>query len=178
MLMIALPDLIKLLNNNYLNHYNTKLVGGFDEPFYQAPKDKNFAEIQFSHDYIRSALHELSHWCVAGVERRQLDDFGYWYAKDGRSQEQQNEFFKLEIKPQTIEWAFSIICGVKFEASIDNLNNSVVGIDEFQQNLIRKMQSYLDKGFTKRVDEIIDLIATHRNIVSPYQYLLHNRYEP
>lgn len=170
--MISLDELLTLLNDKYLNRFNTKLIGGFDEPFYQASVDEKQAQIQFSHDYIRSALHELSHWCVAGVERRKIDDYDYWYAQDGRNQQQQNEFFKLEVKPQTIEWAFSIVCGVKFDASVDNLNNSVVGVEEFKENLSKQMQYYLKHGFSKRVNEILHIISKHLNIASPYNYLL------
>lgn len=161
---MQLNDLTNLLNTQMLNKYNTVIIGGFDEPFYLAAVGGKQAEIQFSHDYIRSTLHELSHWCVAGVERRKIDDFGYWYAPDGRSQQQQDEFFKLEIKPQAIEWAFSIVCGVKFEASVDNLNNQVEGVDEFKQNLVLQLQDYLTNGFTKRVEEIIQLISNHQGI--------------
>ncbi len=157
--MIDLNALVSLLNNQYLNQYNTKLIAGFDEPFYKAAIDNKPAEIQFSHDYIRSALHELAHWCVAGVERRRIDDYGYWYAADGRTQEQQNEFFKLEVKPQVIEWAFSIVCGVKFEASVDNLNNRVEGVSQFQEDLKAQMQNYICDGYPKRAREIIDLIS-------------------
>lgn len=162
--MIGLNVFVNLLNNQYLNQYNTKLIAGFDEPFYKAATDNKPAEIQFSHDYIRSALHELGHWCVAGVERRRVDDYGYWYAADGRTQEQQNEFFKLEIKPQAIEWAFSIVCGVKFEASVDNLNNQVQGVEFFKQNLIKQLQWYLDIRFNKRVSEILRILAEQEKI--------------
>jgi len=68
--MIDLQQFTTLLNTNYLNNYHTKIIGGFDEPFYLAPKEGNKAEIQFTHDYIRSALHELAHWCTAGAERK------------------------------------------------------------------------------------------------------------
>jgi elongation factor P hydroxylase len=160
--MITLSKLVQLLNDEYLFQYNTKIIGGFVEPYYKAQSNSNPAEIQFSHDYIRSALHELAHWCVAGVERRQVDDYGYWYAQDGRSQEQQDEFFKLEVKPQAIEWAFSMACGVKFEASVDNLNNAVEGIELFKANLINQIQWYRTHGFSKRVSEIIDLFKNHQ----------------
>lgn len=169
--MIQLSKLLQLLNTNYLDQFSTALIGGFDEPFYKAPTKDNPAEIQFSHDYIRSALHELAHWCVAGVERRKLDDYGYWYAADGRSQEQQDGFFKLEVKPQAIEWAFSIVCGVEFEASVDNLNNQVEGGDVFKQNLIKQLHWYLDNGFSKRVNEILLLLAQHQNIVSVEKFI-------
>jgi len=169
--MISLQTLLTLLNNKYLKQFNTQIVGGFDEPFYKASVNDNPAEIQFSHDYIRSALHELSHWCVAGEERRKLDDYGYWYAVDGRSQQQQDEFFKLEIKPQAIEWAFSIVCGVKFEASVDNLNNAVNGIEKFKENLEIQMYEHVKNGFSKRVSEIIKLIADNQAIDSYMDYI-------
>lgn len=169
--MIDLSELIALLNNNILKQYNTILMGGFSEPFYQASKDGCPAQIQFSHDYIRSALHELAHWCVAGNERRKLDDFGYWYAADGRNQKQQDEFFKLEIKPQAIEWAFSIICGVNFEVSIDNLNSHVIGIESFKFDVINQLNEYLSMGFSVRVQEIIRLCAIHRDIMNPNAYI-------
>ncbi|HFC29733.1 MAG TPA: diaminobutyrate-2-oxoglutarate aminotransferase, partial [Oceanospirillales bacterium] len=92
---IKLSELLNLLNTKFLNHYHTEIIGGFNEPFYKAAIGKAKAQIQFSHDYIRSALHELAHWCVAGEERRKCDDFGYWYAADGRTQSQQDEFFKV-----------------------------------------------------------------------------------
>ena len=169
--MIDLSELLDLLNKKYLYQYETRIIGGFDEPFYCTFREGQQAEIQFSHDYVRSALHELSHWCVAGVERRKIDDFGYWYAADGRNQQQQDEFFKVEIKPQTIEWAFSIVAGVDFEASVDNLHNQVDGSKEFEQNLHKQMQQYLNNGFPKRVSEILLLIASYREIAVPDKYI-------
>jgi elongation factor P hydroxylase len=146
-------------------------MGGYTEPFYRAAKDGQMAQIQFSHDYIRSALHELSHWCVAGVERRKRDDFGYWYAEDGRNQQQQNEFFKVEVMPQTIEWAFSIISGIKFEASVDNLHNQVAGAEVFVENLHQQMQRFLAVGFSSRVTDILTLFANHQGIECPLKLL-------
>ena len=169
--MISLSELLDLLNNNYLHQYTTRIIGGFDEPFYHTFREGQQAEIQFSHDYIRSALHELSHWCVAGVERRKLDDFGYWYAADGRNQQQQDEFFRVEVKPQAIEWAISIVAGVDFEASVDNLHNQVSGVKEFERNLHKRIQKYLNEGFPKRVEEILLIIAGYRRIVAPYKYI-------
>jgi len=159
--MTQLNELVTLLNNNYLNHYNTRIVGGFDEPFYQTFVSGQPAQIQFSRDYIRSALHELAHWCVAGAERRKIDDYGYWYAEDGRTQQQQNEFFKVEVKPQAIEWAFSIVLGIKFEASVDNLGIQVKGVDEFNNNLKTQLHSYSTNGFPKRVKEILGLFSQY-----------------
>lgn len=169
--MLSLPVLLNIINNKILNDYNTKLVGGFDEPFYKAFKQGDMAEIQFTQDYIRSALHELSHWCVAGVERRKIDDYGYWYAEDGRNQQQQDEFFKVEIKPQAIEWAFSIVSGVKFEASVDNLGCSVKGVEEFNNQLNLQLNKYLKTGFNSRVFRILRVIGNENNIKDPLIFI-------
>ena len=162
--MIQLDELVTLLNHHYLGQYNTTIVGGFDEPFYKTFVSEQAAQIQFSHDYIRSALHELAHWCVAGKERRKLDDFGYWYAADGRNQQQQNEFFQVEIKPQAIEWAYSIVLGINFEASVDNLGTQVQGVDEFNDNLKKQLKQYVTNGFPKRTQEILALFSKYRGI--------------
>src|SRR5688500_9894460 len=51
------------------------VAGGFDEPFYRAPRDGAPAEIRFNRDYLNSCLHEIAHWCIAGRERRARDDY-------------------------------------------------------------------------------------------------------
>jgi elongation factor P hydroxylase len=75
----------------------------------------------YREDYFASALHEVAHWCIAGEQRRQQLDFGYWYAPDGRSPEQQGAFEAVEYKPQALEWFFSLACGYRFRLSADNL---------------------------------------------------------
>jgi elongation factor P hydroxylase len=156
--MMPLNELIVLLNTVYMPSYGTVLRGGFDEPFYLAARPGKAAEIRFTRDYYRSALHELAHWCVAGKERRKIDDFGYWYAPDGRTQEQQDEFFRVEVKPQAIEWALSLCCGVKFDVSVDNLSNAVAGIQEFKSRVLRQLQIYLNKGFPARTETLLRVI--------------------
>ena len=80
------------------------MIRGDDEPLY-LPADKNFTyhQIIFAHGYYASALHEISHWCMAGKQRRLLEDFGYWYMPDGRDVDQQKTFEQVEIKPQAKE---------------------------------------------------------------------------
>jgi elongation factor P hydroxylase len=155
---MPLTGLTELLNERYLPDYHTILLGGFDEPFYLAPKQGRAAQIQFTRDYFRSALHELAHWCIAGEKRRKRDDFGYWYAPDGRTQEQQDAFFKLEIKPQAIEWALSLLCGVKFDVSVDNLGNAVSGAGEFKQAVYLQLCDYVHNAFPARAEALLQLI--------------------
>lgn len=113
--------LIALFNTVFANQ-NTVLVRGGDEPEYLAAKDGKPAQICFAHGYFSSALHELAHWCIAGKQRRLLDDFGYWYCPDGRDAPTQRQFEALEIAPQAIECLFCLASGRKFFASADNLN--------------------------------------------------------
>ncbi|MGP1605294.1 MAG: elongation factor P hydroxylase [Moraxella sp.] len=100
----------------------TILVRGDGEPEYFASRDGNPARIEFAHGFFASALHEISHWCVAGKKRRQLDDFGYWYVADGRDEATQKLFEQVEIKPQAIECLLNLALGRYFYVSQDNLN--------------------------------------------------------
>ena len=148
-----------LLNTHYLHSFNTILVGGSDEPFYEAAKNGQPARIGFTRDYIRSAMHELAHWCIAGKKRRLQDDFGYWYAPDGRTQVQQEVFCRVEVRPQAIEWAFAKACGVLFEVSMDNLNNTVDGSASFEEQVRTQMAHYHERGFPQRAGEILALLC-------------------
>ena len=100
----------------------TVLVGGAQEPLYTPSADWRPAQIHFRHDYPSSALHEVAHWCIAGPRRRSCVDYGYWYAPDGRSAEEQRLFVQVEARPQALEWLFSLACGIPFRVSIDNLD--------------------------------------------------------
>ncbi|PPS58814.1 hypothetical protein CRX72_23640 [Pantoea sp. BRM17] len=61
------------------------LIKGDDEPIYlPADAESPWHRVVFAHGFYASALHEISHWCIAGDARRQQVDFGYWYCPDGR----------------------------------------------------------------------------------------------
>ena len=100
--------IVSLFNQQFLASYNTQLVCCEEEPIYRpANASHPHHRIIFAHGFFASALHEIAHWCIAGKERRLLEDFGYWYQPDGRTSKQQAEFEKVEIKPQALEWIFS-----------------------------------------------------------------------
>jgi hypothetical protein len=159
---MGLEEFTDLVNQHYLCDYHTVLVGGFPEPLYLPAQADQPAMIQFTHDYFRSALHELAHWCEAGKQRRMLVDYGYWYAPDGRNQAQQQQFFRHEIVPQAIEWALSLAAGVKFDVSVDNLNQEVDGVAEFAQAVHQRLLAYLENGFSARVEALLKLIYQAR----------------
>jgi len=131
-------DLIVCFNATFTNTENTVLVKGDHEPIYIPAKSSHqHHQIVFAHGYFASALHEISHWCIAGKQRRLLEDYGYWYCPDGRDVKQQTEFEKVEVKPQAIEWAFSCASGKPFAVSTDNLNGAA---DVKQQTEFEKVE--------------------------------------
>lgn len=101
------------------------------------------ARIVFAHGYFASALHEISHWCIAGPQRRLLADLGYWYAPDGRNAEQQALFEQVEVKPQALEWLFSRACQRKFRVSLDNLNGEAGSGEQFKDRVYARVQDLL-----------------------------------
>ena len=111
-------QLARLFNREFAVSGETELIGGAAEPYYQpgAPH-----RVYFRADYVRSALHEVAHWCVAGARRRQLPDYGYWYSPDGRDAEQQQAFFAVEARPQEIERCFCEAISIPFSPSVDNV---------------------------------------------------------
>ncbi len=150
-----MTDWIAHLNREVMLPRHTRLVGGFPEPFYQAPSGEIPAEVQFTKDYERSALHELAHWCIAGAARRNCDDFGYWYEPDGRSGSQQQLFFKVEVKPQALERHFCDALGIPFDVSVDNLGNiDVDGVETFRHDVGRQYSHYTSTGLPERASVI------------------------
>jgi elongation factor P hydroxylase len=140
--MHSVADLIALFEHCFLAEYQTALVGGAEEPVYLPDLDNVLHRIVFTRDYFASALHEVAHWCVAGEQRRRLPDYGYWYAPDGRSAGQQAEFERVEIKPQALEWLFSVACGVRFRVSADNLNSGLAASDVFKHQIAQQARNY------------------------------------
>lgn len=111
----------------FASGWNTCLVGGAEEPFYRPAAAAGESHVlHYRQDFFASALHEVAHWCIAGERRRQQVDFGYWYAPEGRSVDQQRAFETVECKPQALEWFFSLACGYRFQVSVDNLLLSAV----------------------------------------------------
>ena len=135
-------DWLILHFNRWFSHLNVNLVKGDFEPEYFPAIDSTPARIQFAHGFFNSALHEISHWSIAGYKRRLLSDLGYWYAPDGRTAEQQALFEQVEIKPQAIEWLFATAFGRKFRVSLDNLTGEGGDGNRFKDHVFAQVQAY------------------------------------
>lgn len=135
-------DWLILHFNHWFSHLNVTLVRGEFEPEYFPADADTAARIQFAHGFFNSALHEISHWTIAGDKRRELPDLGYWYAPDGRTAEQQALFEQVEIKPQAIEWMFAQAFGRKFRVSLDNLTGDGGDGTRFKDHVYAQVQAY------------------------------------
>ncbi len=144
-------DLMTIFNQCFYTKYNTKLVKGGDEPLYlPANESQPYNALYFAHGFFSSALHECSHWLIAGAERRKQVDFGYWYAPDGRTAEQQALFQTVEVKPQALEWILSMATGHPFRISIDNLNGQESETDLFKEAVCEQVIRYFKEGLPLR----------------------------
>jgi elongation factor P hydroxylase len=149
-------SLIAVFNQTFEQSLNTVLIGGGEEPIYlPADNDHPRHRIIFTRDYGASALHEVAHWLVAGDQRRLLEDYGYWYAPDGRSQEQQDEFERVEVKPQAIEWLLSVAAGRRFRVSADNLQAGLGASQTFKNNIYQQVLTYIEQGVNPRTEQLL-----------------------
>lgn len=160
-------DLEWLFAQVFLAAYDTRLEGGAAEPVYLpgAPH-----RILYTRDYFRSALHEVAHWCVAGAERRHREDYGYWYAPDGRDAAQQASFLHVEVAPQALELLFCAACGHDFRVSLDNLNGDAGEAGPFARAVHREALARLAQMGDQRWARWLRALSAHyRNgaVVTP-----------
>lgn len=146
-------DLIALFNRLFSVRNRTLLVKGGDEPLYSpaaAPCEHH--RVIFRHDYFASALHEVAHWCIAGAKRHTQIDYGYWYAPDGRTSEQQRRFEQVEAKPQALEWIFARAASYKFNISNDNLAAGEASNHAFELAVYQQVLCYCKQGLPPKAE--------------------------
>lgn len=150
-------DLMVIFDQCFYDEFNTRLIKGDDEPVYlPADQHSDFHRVVFAHGFYASALHEISHWCIAGEARRLLPDFGYWYCPDGRDQQTQEQFESVEVTPQALEWMFSVAAGFPFNVSCDNLNGEYdPDRIAFQRKVHQKVTGFLTQGIPLRPGRFI-----------------------
>jgi len=148
----TLADIIALFDGVFAKRYRTRLIRGDDEPLYQpASGDNDYHQVIFAHGFYASALHEISHWCIAGEQRRQLEDYGYWYLPDGRDAQQQSAFEAAEIAPQALESLFCEASQRPFHVSVDNLGGEAeVDRESFASKVLSRARRYRAEGLPRR----------------------------
>ncbi len=158
-------QLIDIFDGCFSQDFNTRLIKGDDEPIYLPADDElPFHRIVFAHGYYASAMHEISHWCIAGEARRQLVDFGYWYCPDGRDAATQSQFEIVEIKPQALEWMFCAAAGFTFNVSCDNLSGDCEPDRiTFQRKVREQVLRHLAQGVPERPARFINALQLFYN---------------
>ena len=150
----------------------TCLVGGWDEPEYVS-WDRCFrergagalAEIRYRADFVASAFHEVAHWCIAGKARRMQDDFGYWYAGDGRTATEQAVFCGVEARPQAVESFFHQAWGSTFHVSFDNLDGEAIDEQPFR-HAVAEEQRLRRYGLPPRAQRFVRALGSYKNKLS------------
>ncbi|WP_027328847.1 elongation factor P hydroxylase [Marinimicrobium agarilyticum] len=166
-------DLIQLFDRTFLKSHSTRLRGGAAEPLYQPAKDAGDVHcIWFTQDYFASALHEVAHWCVAGPERRRQEDYGYWYAPDGRTDAEQALFERVEVRPQALEWLFSRAAGRHFRPSADNLAANMGPSESFKQAIHTQVLRFCQEGVSERVQAFLAALVGFYGTVESVDALL------
>jgi elongation factor P hydroxylase len=147
-------DLERIFGDCFFERTHTILVGGGEEPLYLPSSEPAHQphRIVYREDYLASALHEVAHWCLAGAKRRRLEDYGYWYAPDGRDTDTQAAFERVEARPQALEWIFSDACGFEFNLSADNLDAGVGPSAGFAEAVAREKRRFLTQGLPSRAE--------------------------
>jgi hypothetical protein len=164
---LSYKELISVFNDCFQTRFRCQLESGHSEPLYLPATKSGFARLCFREDFASSALHEVAHWCIAGEKRRQLEDFGYWYKPDGRTVMQQMEFESVEIRPQALEWLFSLAAGIRFQVSVDNLAGEPTNPESFKQAVYAEARKMLSDGLPPRGKTYLDALkiktgCTHR----------------
>ena len=142
--------LVTLFNTLFQATEQTVLVGGAEEPIYKPGCGENsVAQVVFSYDYFASALHEVAHWCLAGTQRRQQIDYGYWYV-ECRSELEQEAFERAEVRPQALERVFSECAAYPFKPSFDCLQRPEYTADNFVATMSAEYEQFLQRGLPPR----------------------------
>jgi elongation factor P hydroxylase len=162
----GIDELMSIFASTFAASENTVLERGDAEPLYLPATANGPARIIFAHGFFSSALHEIAHWCVAGPERRKQVDLGYWYAPDGRRPEQQQVFEQVEVRPQALEWMFSVAAGYPFRVSCDNLEFGPYDLEAFRRNIHTEVLRRLDEGLPARARRFVEALQTHYGTAS------------
>ena len=154
--MITDATIAGRFNGKLGRQYATLLIGGASEPLYLPARGRQPAMIRYTHDYSRSALHELAHWAIAGRRRLDLVDYGYWYIASPRNAVAQAAFFHAELRVQALESVFCGICNLDFEVSADN-----IGTDsgDFAGRVATLAGSWQRRGLEGRAARIAQMLA-------------------
>src|SRR5690554_2412894 len=84
--------------------------------------------------------------------------------RTGLPPEQQQAFENVEIRPQAIEWLFSLAAGSRFHISVDNLAGDGAADEQaFRRNVCKQAADYLEHGLPERAQQFFDTLKQFYN---------------
>lgn len=175
--MASATQLVAAFNACFLSNFNTCLIGGAQEPLYVPAEPNDSAKIFFRLDYASSALHEVSHWCIAGEKRRLLEDYGYWYELDTRDLQTQAKFEQVEVRPQAVECVLHWAAGLPFRVSVDNLSMPDYNAEHFENAVMTQVGKYVVSGLPVRAETFSAYLLAQRFPDLEFSEFLKQRYE-
>ncbi len=165
--------IVRLFDATFLATEHTCLRGGGEEPLYRPARHPGeWHTIVFTRDYAASALHEVAHWCVAGPARRLQEDYGYWYAPDGRTAAQQAVFEQVEVRPQAMEWLFAEAAGRRFRVSADNLSAGLGPSETFKAAIHQQVLGFCRQGVADRPRRFLQALLSASGAAGSVEQLL------
>ncbi len=174
--LVTHAELINLFNEQFKVSEHTILVETENDPLY-LPIDASceFNRIFCTKNSFASIFHEIAHWCIAGLARRKLVDYGYWCKLEDRSPEEQQLHRNYEKKTQAIEWIFSVAANTKFLIIPDNAPHSFEASEEYKQGIYTMTMHYLDQGLPPRAEIFKNSLLAfyeHQNIFSKDLFII------
>ncbi len=152
--------IVAVFNGCFARSHRTVMRGGGDEPLYLPGDDVSCAQVIFNRDYPASALHEAAHWCIAATGRRRLVDYGYRYMPPPRTPRERQMFLDAEVTNQGLECLFTHAVGIPFKASMDDLTCSAKQRGDFDREVRRSAQAWLDRGLGTRAARLRKALET------------------
>jgi elongation factor P hydroxylase len=155
-------DIAACFNREFGCSHHTRMEGGAAEPLYVPAGAGQPARLCYREDYAASALHEAAHWCIAGAQRRLLEDFGYPYEPPPRSAEAQARFYASEVRAQALESLFAAAAGVDFQPSADDLQADLANFSEQLAAAVPQLRQWLQSAAGARARQFLAALEVLR----------------
>ncbi len=153
---------IQLFNTEFKDTEATIIAESPDEPIYLPVDESNsFNRILYTKDSYTSVLHEISHWCIAGSERRKKIDYGYWYKPGSQTPKEAELYKKFESKTHGIEWIFCIAAGVPFHIIPNNVAAGFEISQDLKEGVYAATLNYLNHGLPANAERFKQRLLKH-----------------
>lgn len=146
-------DIEHIFNGCFKLTENTVIRSTQDEPNYQPTQPGEPLNcIFYTADSYASIMHEISHWCRAGRQRRTMHDYGYWYKEHGRTPAEQIIYVASESKTQALEWILCVAAGARVLIIPENQPISYAPSPGFKTQIYAHTMTLLSNGMPARAE--------------------------